>query len=253
MKLSLPVEFSILFLMIFARTGSLIMTMPMFGERAVPARIRLIIALFLALMLAHVLRATYRNLTSDPSALFGVLMIEILVGLGLGAAIRFLTLAADIASHVISQSLGLSLGDIFNPSLGTQSTVIGTFLTMLLVVMMFALDVHHALLAAIVGTYRVLPPGQFYPLGDFTQFGIQMASQSFVIALQIAAPFILFGILFNVGLGILSRLIPQLQVIFIATPLSIFAGLALLALFLGTIIERLVGDLSGHLSSLGGS
>lgn len=252
MGLSLPVEFSVLFLLIFARTGSLIMTMPMFGERVVPSRIRLVFALFLTLMLVGLMRDAYRRVAGDPPALFGLLFVELLVGLAFGAAIRFLTVAADVASHVISQSLGLALAEIFNPSFEGQSSTIGVFLTMLLVAMMFALDVHHALITAIVGTYRVLPPGALYPLGDFSQFGIRMASESFVIALQIAAPFILFGILFNVGLGFLSRLVPQLQVIFIATPLSIFVGLMLLMIFLGLIIERLMADFADHLSMLGG-
>lgn len=252
MQLSFPVEFSILLLLIFARTGALMMTMPMFGERVVLPRARLVLALFLSLMLVSVLNESLRRVLTDPAALFGVLIVELLVGLGLGIAIRILTVAADIASHIISQSLGLSLAEIFNPALETQSSTIGVFLAMLLLAMMFALDVHHTLIAAMVGSYRVLPPGLIYPLGDFSAFGVQMARTAFFIALQIASPFILFGILFNVGLGFLSRLIPQLQVIFIATPLSILVGIALLSLFLGTIIERLIQDLNDNLLRLGG-
>lgn len=252
MTLAFPVEFAILFMLIFARTGALMMTLPMFGERVVLPRARLVLALFLTLILASLLNDNLKRVLSDPASLFGLLIVELLVGLGLGMAIRFLTVAADVASHVISQSLGLSLAEIFNPTMESQSTTIGVLLTMLLLAMMFALDVHHAIIAAIVGSYRVLPPGLFYPLGDFSAFGIQMIKQTFFIALQIAAPFILFGILFNVGLGFLSRLVPQLQVIFIATPLSIFAGLVLLSVFLSAIMERLMQDLNDNLLRLGG-
>lgn len=253
MALSLPVEFSIQFLLVFARTGALIMTMPMFGERVVPSRIRLAFALFLTLMLVSLTRDSFGPVSREPSVLFGLLLVEILVGLALGAAVRFLTIAADVASQVISQSLGLSLAEIFNPSFAGQSSTIGVFLMLLMIVMMFALDVHHALITAVAGTYEVLPPGILYPVGDFSQFGIRMATQSFIVALQIAAPFILFGILFNVGLGFLSRLVPQLQVIFIATPLSIFAGLMLLSILLGLIVSRLIADITDQLARLGGA
>jgi flagellar biosynthetic protein FliR len=252
MNFTLPVEFSYLFMLIFARAGSLLMVLPMIGERVVPMRMRLVFALFLTLILLNTVKPSFGRLFADPTLAFGLLIVEVLIGLGIGTAIRFLLAAADMASQLISQSLGMQLGETFNPSFNAQSPVIGTMLTLLLIVTMFELNVHHALIAAIAGSYEAVPPGVFYPLGDFSQFGIRMVTQSFVITLQISAPFILFGILFNFGLGILSRLVPQLQVMFVATPLSILAGLGVLALLLGLIIDRLAKDVMTAFSALAG-
>lgn len=252
MNFTLPVEFAYVFMLIFARAGSLLMVLPMIGERIVPVRVRLVFALFLTLILMTNTRQFFGPLSRDPTMSFGLLLTEIVIGLGIGMAVRFLMAAADMASHLISQALGITLGETFNPSFSAQSPVLGTMLTLLLIVMMFELNVHHALIAAIAGSYEVISPGLVYPIGDFSQFGIRMASQSFLVTLQISAPFLLFGILFNFGLGILSRFVPQLQVMFVATPLSILAGLAILGLLLGLMIDQLSKDVMLAFSRLAG-
>ena len=114
--------------------------------------------------------------------------------------------------------------------------LLGNFLGLLGVTLIFLSDLHHLALAGIVRSYDLFGISDPIPVGDFTQFAIQSAAQAFRVAIQISAPFIVFGLIFYLGLGILSRLMPQLQIFMIAMPLNILGGFLLLAAMLTSLM-----------------
>ena len=252
MKLQLPVEFAIGFLLVFARTGGLLMLMPMIGEQFVPMRIRLVLALFLSLLLLLPLKAVLGSAVASGSSVFGLLFLELCIGLGIGLMVRLVLLAADMASQFIAQSLGLSLGEVLNPTYETQSSSLGMFMSLLLVTFMVVTDAHHAVISAIAGSYMALPPGGGFETGDVSRLAIETAGNSLMLAVKIAAPFFAFGLLFNAGLGMVSKLMPQIQVTFLAVPLSVLAGFGLLIVLLGMVIDRLSADVLGVLARVTG-
>ena len=152
MKLQLPVDFAIAFLLVFARTGGMLMLLPMFGERFIPVRARLVFALFLSLLLLLPLKPALAVAAASGNGVFGVLFLELLIGLGLGLMVRMLLVAADMASQFIAQSFGLSLGEVLNPSYESQSTALGMFMSLLLVTFLFLTDAHQAVIGAIAGS-----------------------------------------------------------------------------------------------------
>jgi len=252
MKFFLPVDFAIAFLLVFARTGGMLMLMPMIGERFVPVRMRLVFALFLSLMLLLPLKATLSSAANFDSGVFGVLFIELLIGLGIGLMVRMLVLAAEMASQFIAQSLGLSLGEALNPSYQSQSSALGMFLSLLLVTFLFLTDAYQAVIGAIAGSYTALPPGAAFQTGDVSRLATETLGNALLLAVQISAPFLAFGMLLNAGLGLVAKLMPQIQVTFLAVPISILAGFALLIVVLGTLIDRLSADILGVLARLTG-
>ena len=125
-------------------------------------------------------------------------------------------------------------------------------MSLLVVTFIFLTDSYQMVILSIAGSYQVLPPGLVVDMGDASRLAVEAAGKGFLLAIKIAAPFFVFALLFNAGLGLISKLMPQIQVTYLAVPLSVIAGFALLVVFLGSFIERLTGDIAASLAQFGG-
>jgi flagellar biosynthetic protein FliR len=113
------------------------------------------------------------------------------------------------------------------------------------------MDLHHVALMAIGESYALIPPGPMPNVADAAQLAVGAMGRGFALAVKISAPFIVFGFLFNLGLGILSRLMPQMQVFFLAMPLAILLGLVVLLAVLGAMMGVFLEDLGRFLNGFG--
>lgn len=246
MQIAVLPEISALFVLVFARVGTLVMLMPGIGERLILSRGRLSLAFFVALVILPMARGAI-TIPQTPAALGGLLISEILVGLVIGASVRLLMGALQTAGFIIAQTLGLGFAVTVDPTGGLQNPSLANFLSMLGISLILAADLHHLALAAIHESYRLLPPGGFPEIGDVMTLAVKAMSQGFSIAVQISAPFIVFGLLFNLGLGVLARLMPQLQVFFLAVPASILGGMLVLLASVGVMMGVFLDDLGAFL------
>ena len=220
------------FMLVFARVGAMVMLLPGFGESNIPVRVKLAIALLLTLIILPLHRAAYQvDLTS--MAALGVLMVhEIAIGIVLGATARVTLAALAVAGSVIAQQLGLGFVTAVDPTQGQQGVLIGNFLSILGMTLLFATDTHHLVIAAINESYKIFAPGQLMPSGDVAALATRAFATAFKIGMQLSAPFLVFGLVFNIGLGVLARLMPAMQVYFVGVPLSIMIGFLIFALVL---------------------
>jgi flagellar biosynthetic protein FliR len=220
------------FMLVFARVGAMVMLLPGFGESNIPVRIKLGIALLLTLIILPLHRADYQvDLTS--TAALGVLLVhEIAIGIVLGATARVTLAALAVAGSVIAQQLGLGFVTAVDPTQGQQGVLIGNFLSILGMTLLFATDTHHLVIAALNESYRIFAPGQLMPSGDVAALATRAFATAFKIGMQLSAPFLVFGLVFNIGLGVLARLMPAMQVYFVGVPLSIMVGFLIFALVL---------------------
>jgi len=238
------------FILTFGRIGAMVMLLPGIGESNLPARVRLSIALVLSAVLLPLHRSAY---TVDLTALTPMIveMIgEVTIGLVLGITARLAVSALQVAGSVVAQQLGLGFVTAVDPTQDQQGVLVGNFLAVLGVTLIFATDMHHLVIVAMNDSYAIFKPGELPLTGDVANHITTIVAGSFRIGVQLAAPFIAFGLLFNLGLGVLSRLMPQMQVFFIGLPLSILLGLLLLALVLGAMMGTFVDFLHGVLSQL---
>jgi flagellar biosynthetic protein FliR len=238
------------FMLTFARVGTMVMLMPGVGELNLPSRVRLGIALVLTAILLPSHQKAY---TIDLTALAPVLTMvvqEIVVGAVLGMTARLAISALQIAGSVVAQQLGLGFVTAIDPTQHQQSMLVGNFLTVVGITLIFATDMHHLVIAALNDSYAIFQPGVMPLVGDAAQHITRIVATSFRIGIQLSAPFLVFGLLFNLGLGVLSRLMPQMQVFFIGLPLSILLGLLLLFLVIGAMMGTFVGYMEGILGSL---
>jgi len=121
---------------------------------------------------------------------------------------------------------------------------------MLAVTLFFATDMHHLVIAALNDSYALFAPGEVPGAGDVAALVTRTVAGAFRIGIQLAAPFLAFGLLFNLGLGVLARLMPQMQVFFVALPLSILLGLMFLVLALGALMGLFLDYAGGVLHTL---
>ena len=238
------------FMLIFARIGTMVMLLPGIGEQNMPMRVRLTMALVLTAVL---LPAHQKAYTIDLSALGPLLLMavqEILIGAVLGMTARLAISALQIAGSVVAQQFGLGFVTAIDPTQNQQGLLVGNFLTLLGITLIFATDLHHLVIEALNDSYNIFQPGEMPLAGDVAKHITQVVATSFRIGIQLAAPFLVFGLLFNLGLGVLARLMPQMQVFFIGLPLSILLGLLLLMLVVGAMMGTFIGYIEGVLGAL---
>jgi len=238
------------FLLVFARTGTMVMLLPGLGEQNVSPRLRLTIALILAAVLLPLHRPAYHVNTAALGPAIVMLVEEIMIGAVLGLTARLTISALEVAGSVIAQQLGLGFVTTIDPTQGEQGVIIGNFLTLLGITLFFATDMHHLVIAALNDSYGLFRPGELPLLGDVAALTTQTIALAFKIGIQLAAPFLVFGLLFNLGLGVLSRLMPQMQVFFVGMPLSILVGFLILLLVLGALMTVFLGSMESLLRQL---
>ena len=227
----LPTEVFAFFL-VFSRLGAMFMLLPALGETAIPIRVRLVMALTVSFLIYSLVREALPAIPTSPMTLGILIIIEIFIGILIGTSIRLLLSALHTAGTIIAMQTGLAMAQAFDPAQGAQSALMSTFLTLMAVVLIFITNMHHMMISAMYDSYVLFPVGADIKMSDFAELVIRTVANSFLLGIQIASPFIVYGMIFSVGLGIVARLMPQLQVFFIAMPLNILAGFIILTIVL---------------------
>lgn len=221
------------YMLVFVRLGSMFMFLPGFSGRYVPPRIRLGFALLLMLVVTPLLEPRMPAMPEGTGTLVFLILIEALIGIFLALFAQFVLSALSIAGMSISRDVGLMSAMAFDPITDSQGAVLVTFLTFTALVLTFALDVHHLLIEALVASYLLFPVGgETFIMSDVLALLTNKLDDAFLIGLQISSPFLVFNLVFQILLGLLARLSPQLNVLFVALPLQILVGMAILAVSL---------------------
>lgn len=223
------------FLLVFVRLGTACMIMPGVGDSLTPTSIRLYIALGLSLVLTPVVIPHLPPHIPGGAMLFALVTMEFIVGLLLGTVARILITALDTAGMLISTASGLGSAQMLNPAFATQGSLIGAFLSVSGVLVFFAANMHHFLFQALVHSYRLFPVGEIPQPPDMLEVISRTVSVSFAAGTSIAGPFLVLSILIYVWMGVLSRLMPAIQVFLIAVPLQIIVSLLALSLTISAI------------------
>lgn len=229
----LLVDQSFAVLLVFARLGAALMLLPAFGESHVHPRLRLWLGLFTSALVATALGDRLPRPPADAAALVALVAIEVLVGLAIGAVVRLALAALQVAGSIIAFQSGLAAASFFDPTEATQGTLPGALLSNAFLVVMVTTDGLHLLMGRIIAGYGQLPAGVPPDLGDLVTLAAGLGNAALGVGLAIAAPVMVASFLANLALGVLARLVPALQVLFVALPLQLILALAAMALALG--------------------
>ena len=227
----------IVYMLVFARVGAMVMLLPSIGDNGIPARVRLILALAISFALTPTVAGSYPQTAPATATALSILVAqETTIGILVGAMARIIMSALHVAGFLIATQTGLAYAQTIDPTQNTQGAVLGNFMTLLGTTLIFLTNMHHLAIGAIAGSYKILPPGGTLPTGDMAQLVINLVSSSFALGFQLAAPFLVFGFAMYAGLGVLARLMPQLQIFFVAVPLNIMCGFLLMMALLGSLM-----------------
>jgi flagellar biosynthesis protein FliR len=215
-------------LVLFARLGSAMMLFPVFGESFVNSRARLLLALSMSVMLAPLLERYLPPLPANTGTLAVLLLGEITIGVFIGLVARILLNALHVAGMIFSFQSGLSMATQFDTTQASQGSILGNFMTLSGMMLIFSMDLHHIMLRGVVDSYSILPSNEFPPIEQMSEYMSTLVSYIFRVGVQIAAPSIVVGLLLYLAAGLLSRLMPNMQVFFVITPLQLFISLFLL-------------------------
>lgn len=216
------------FLMVFLRLGAAIMLMPGFMSSYVNANVRLSIALALTVILIPAVSPHLPPQPADTLSFITCVLQEITVGVFLGVLMQMLYAALSLAGSLAGQAIGFGNAQIFDPTFQTQSIVIETFLSIIALTVIFITDIHHLMISAVIDSYHIFPVGAALPWGDFANQLSTTLNATFIMGFKLGSPFVAFTIVFYTGMGLVSRLMPQLNIFFLSLPLQIYLGLGLL-------------------------
>lgn len=220
--------------LLFARIGAMLMLLPGFGETVVPPRVRLAFALALAVAVSPALAGRLPEPAATAWGISFQIGTETLIGVLLGGAARILMSATATAGQIIGQEIGIAFAQTADPTMSQSGQLVAVFMGVLGVTLIFATGLHEMFLRGVVGSYDVIAPGSPAPIGDAADLALSVTAGSFRTGFQIAMPLVAAGLIFRIGMGVLARLIPQIQVFFVALPLQMMGGFIVLALGLST-------------------
>lgn len=216
------------FAIIFLRIGSALMIMPGFSSSYVNVRMRLSVALILSVILTPAVGQYIPAQPTDMATQAKIYFFEITYGIFLGVIMQMLYFVVNLFGNFAGQSSGFANAQIFDPTTQNQSIVTETFVSIIAITIIFITDLHHLMLSAVIDSYHIWPAAAELPVNDFADFLSKTMNESFIVGFKIGSPFIAFTIIFYTGMGLLSRLMPQLNIFFLSLPLQIYLGLGLL-------------------------
>lgn len=223
------------FILVFSRIGAALMIMPIFGESYVLSRARLFLALTFSIVLTPALK-----LPPMPPAvpdLFVLILGEVLIGGFIGMLARMLISAIHVAGMIIAYQSSLASALVQDVTqVEGQASALGNFIGLSTLLLFFATDMHHLMLRGIADSYGLFLPGHFPAVGDFSDLASHTLDNSFHMALKLAAPHVVIGIIMYLGAGIIARLMPAIQIFFIMTAPQLLISFFLLMIIFSSIM-----------------
>ena len=223
-------------LLVFTRVGSAFTVLPVIGDQFVSTQVRLLFALVVSVIITPALKPYLPGEPASVLALALLLASEVMIGFFIGTLPRLMMSGLEVAGMIIAMQSGLGNAFVFNPALASQGSLPGSMMSWLALLMILITNLHHMLILAVVHSYELFRPGAPVPIDDFARMVIRVVSQSFLIGVEMAAPFLATGLLFALALGIMARLAPQVQVFFVFMSAQIAYGLFLFAVTLAAMM-----------------
>ncbi len=216
----------VLFVLTIIRITSLLVSFPIFGTQSVPNSTKILLSLLIGFSLfpAIKMKQIGITLTMDHGIVWLVLR-EILIGVLIGSIARFYFMSINVAGQMMSQSLGLSAAQIFNPMMGEQSNTLEQFHVGLAMLLFLSLNGHHILLTAMFESFNIIPISFDMIKWEGVKTAITIGSDVLSLGLRISAPIVVALFLAQVSMGVIGRVIPQINVLVTSLHLTIVIGL----------------------------
>ena len=230
-------------LSVFIRAGTFLLLIPAFG-RPVPILVRVAIAIFLAVAVTPILGAGEGGgLPTHWGGLVVLVVKESFIGFMMSVAVAFTFYLCQMAGQFISMEIGLIQSNLFNPLMSEQQSVLSTGMTLLALALLFSLNLHHLFLAAFIQSFEVVPAGAGQAAPISVEQVVNGLGKLFLLATQMAAPFIAVNFIITLSFAILGRAVPAMNVLILSFSARIGVGLFILTLVFLVLAQFLLGAL----------
>ncbi|WP_049645566.1 flagellar biosynthetic protein FliR [Candidatus Rhodobacter oscarellae] len=220
---------------VFLRIGAAMAVLPAFGERSIPQRLRLALALAFTLIVAPAVAPEIEPIVARGDGFVFLIWTEVIAGLALGLTLRLFVLVLQMAGTIAAQSTSLS--QIFGTAALEPLPAIGHLLVVGGLALAAMTGLHVQVARALIGSYQVFPTGGFPDPSLLAEWGIARVASGFALAFTLAAPFVLASFVYNLTLGIINKAMPQLMVAFVGAPAITAGGLILLFLTMPLLLS----------------
>ena len=229
-------------LLVFSRIGTILMILPGIGDSYVGVRFRLLLALSISILISHLIPnlPPYPN---SPFILTKILLIEMFIGVFIGLLIKSMLTIVHIVGSAIASSSGLGSAMLFDPSQNTQGAIVASFFSILSVTLIFSSDLHHLFIRGFSDSYEIFRAGEEIDMADFTDYFLENFREIFIMSIKMLAPQLVVSILMLMAAGVLSRLMPALQIFFLITPIQLLVTFAILMLTLSSIMTWYIDNI----------
>lgn len=226
------------------RVAAFTAVLPIMGGLGVPRFIKVALAFTMTLVVFPMIEVAPQSLEVFPlaSGLFG----EVLIGLVIGLGFRLVFAAVDLAAEMEGLQMGFGIANVFNPTLGQEVSLIGQVRGLVAVLIFFSVDAHHTIFEALVYSFRRLPPMSAVLSAPLFDDLMRLAAEMFALGVKIAVPVTLVLILTNLAFGVLSRVVPQMNILLFSFPVTTAVGLIVLGTslsFFAAVMRDRFGEL----------
>jgi len=216
--------------LILMRVSPILFMMPVFSSRSLPNLLKAGLTLTVSLILLPLVQLDPRLLPSEPIQ-FGFLMAaELMIGLILGLSVKIIFTGIQMSGELAGFQMGLSLASVMDPQSEVNAPILSQFLYLVSLVVFLAVDGHHWFFRALYQSFLLLAPGEIHLQEGLYRHFLGLLTSLFVVAIKIAAPVMAVLIFTQIGLGILAKAVPQINILITSFPLTLGIGLLFLAL-----------------------
>lgn len=245
-------------LLVFARVSGILVAAPVFGQRAIPVPLKVLLGVLLSVLLVGFADGPLPPHIGHPAGLVLAVAVEALTGLLLGYAMRFVFWAVEFAGEMIGFQMSLSLAQAYNPMSGSSANPIGQLVSWLFLVLFLLLDGPQTIILALARSFAVVPLGAAH-LAAGGPMLVAWTGGFFATAIRLAMPFLVSLLLVDIALGVFSRVVPQADLFSISLPLKLLAGLAIAVAFMASfaplapaLFDQAARDVADLMRALGG-
>jgi len=234
-----PVDKLQLALICLARVAAILGSMPVFGSGQVPARAKVILALFMTFLIFPGVEPLLPSYSFEPLPLMLLIANEAMLGIMMGFIARLIFTAVEFGGTIVGYQMGFAAANVYDPQNQRQVSLVSQFQNVFAILVFLALDVHHLFIEAMVDSYRQLPPGLLDFSSEAVPFIMELTGHMFVLAIRFSAPILAVLLLSGLVLGILARVFPQLNVFLLSFPINIGMAFIIIGLTMNMVVAML--------------
>ena len=237
---TIPVDQISLLLFIFLRVTLILLFLPLFDNRSVPALVKAGLCFAISILFVPLLAIdNVPDFSAGVPIVVGIVS-EVLMGIGIGLCIKLIFTGVQLGGQLAGYQMGLALANVLDPNTGAQNSVVAQFKYLAAMLIFLSIDGHHWFLRAMTDSFAIMPPFGFHLTDSVMVYFLSLVGKMFVISVKLSAPVIVSMLFTSVALGLVARTVPQMNVFFVAMPAKIIVGFIFIGLMLPMFSSYLV-------------